>query len=210
MNHKLIANFSQVGVMASKVGNSAAATQGACHNFSIEWISLMFTDNAVVSNSAAQNRMKRLSLRGGAGNPVLQKVFGQRWGEGAMSYKIADRMMISLRGLKEKSLRLDYSLFDQNDLINKIIKTDASGMIYSFWFNGSVSGAPGGAHTIGFFRPLVAKRGQLVPNSDFICAFDPNLGEFYIPEADFNNWFNQFKQAYGGSFHHHMLKTVST
>ncbi len=209
MNHKLIASFSQVGAMSSKLGHSAAATQGACHNFTIDWISLMFADNGVISDSTAQSRMKRLSVRGGAGNPVLQKVFGQRWGEGGMSYKIADRMMISLRGLKEVGLTLDYSLFDQTDLLKKIKKTDASGLIYSFWFNGSVVGAPGGAHTIGFFRPLVAKRGQLVPSSDYICAFDPNFGEFYIPEVELNYWFNKFKLAYGGNFHHQMLKSVS-
>src|SRR5690606_7283163 len=60
MQDKLIATFSQVGVMQPLVGRSAAATQGACHNFTIEWVSFMFADKGVVSDAAAAQRMTKL------------------------------------------------------------------------------------------------------------------------------------------------------
>lgn len=209
MQDKLIATFSQVGVMQPLVGRSAAATQGACHNFTIEWVSFMFADKGVVSDAAAAQRMTKLSARRGAGNPVLQKVFNQRWAEGGQSYRMADGMMISLRGMKEVELTIPYESYDQKKLVGHVKTPKAAGFIYSFWFNGSVVGAAGGAHTIGFFRPVQGRGGALVPTGDHVSAFDPNFGEYYIPALEFNYWLNKYKDSYG-KFTHQMLKFVST
>jgi len=212
MNDKLIAEFVQVDAMAP-LGMSAAQTQGACHNFTIHWLNLMiFEDSDAVSDTkAAINRMTKLSAGKGGGNAVLQKVYGQRWNELGNSFQDADNMPIALRGLKGSAV-IGYSTFNQDDFVKKIKKPDFAGFIYSFWFTDSVVGAPGGAHTIGFYRALTGKGGKLVPTKgyvDHVSAFDPNYGEYYVPVIEFNYWFNKLKQAYGGGLTHQMLKCVS-
>jgi hypothetical protein len=199
---KLIAEFSQLNAM--KGLRAAAALQGACHNFTIEWISLMFADGEV-SDAKANNRMQQLSKRLGGGNAVLQKVFAEVWEENPSVYKFADKQMIAIRGLEEAKLIFDYEVYDQKKLVQAVRNPDYSGFLYSFWFPGTVAGATD-AHTIGFFRPMVAKGGKLLPTNEFISAFDPNFGEYLIPELEFNYWFNKLKAVYLGVINHHMLK----
>lgn len=208
MQDKLIAAFSQVGVMQPLGEHSKASSMGACHNFTIEWVSFMLEDKGLVSDAAAAKRMNKLSARRGAGNPVLQKVFSQRWAEGGQSYTMADGMMISLRGMKEVDLTIPYEPFDQKKLLTQIKTPKAAGFVYSFWFKGSVVGASGGAHTIGFFRPVAGSGGSLKPSGDYVSAFDPNFGEYYVPALEFNYWLNKFKDSYG-KFTNQMLKFVT-
>lgn len=203
----LIANFNQVSVMAGLGSNSAAATDGACHNFTIEWISQMKADGGAVSPAAASQRMGRLGVRNGAGNPVLQKAFGGRWAEGGSSYRLADEMMIMVRRLHEVELAFDYSPYDQAALVNAVSAPAGCGMIYSFWFAGSAPGAAGGAHTIGFYRDLRPGRGRLNPTSTMISCFDPNYGECEVPEADFAFWITHMASMYGPMLSH-MMKVV--
>ncbi|OKH45563.1 hypothetical protein NIES2101_26285 [Calothrix sp. HK-06] len=202
MKDKLIAEFNQLNAM--KGLRTAAALQGACHNFTIEWISLMFADGEV-SDAKANNRMQQLSKRLGGGNAVLQKVFAEVWKENPSSYKFADKQMIAIRGLEEAKLIFDYEAYDQTKLVQALRNPDYSGFLYSFWFPGAVVGATD-AHTIGFFRPMVAKKGKLLPTNEFISAFDPNYGEYLIPELEFNYWLNKLKAVYVGVIKHHMLK----
>lgn len=202
MNHRLIQAFNQTNTMAPRLGHSAAAANGACHNFTIEWLKLMFETGATNLPAVAGQRMMRLAARAGSSNPVLQKVFTQRWQEGTNSYTSADQMMISIRGLKEKALALNYSPYNQRAIVNQVKRPRYAGFIYSFWFGGN-------AHTIGLYRTLEARRGLLVPANDEVNAFDPNYGEYNFQAIEFNYWFNKLKQAYGGHLSHHMLKYVS-
>ena len=208
MNHKRIASFSQVEVMEPLVGHSAAATAGACHNFTIEWLSLMFEDDGAVSEAKARERMQKLSARAGNANPVLQKVFGERWAEGGSSYKEADDMMISIRGMKLGKQVFDYTAYRQEHLIACINKPPFPGFIYSFWFDGSVTGAERGAHTIGFFRSTMGKKGETVPKDGNLSAFDPNFGEYQLPAGEFAAWLARLKMSYGG-FLYQMCKSVT-
>ncbi|PAU40311.1 hypothetical protein CKF94_04370 [Vibrio coralliilyticus] len=202
MKDKIVANFSQVDVMKAKKGTSAAATNGACHNFSIEWLSFMFE-----KKGDAKQRMKRLSARDGAGNPVLQKTFASRWSEGGASYQVADRMMISLRGLKETALLYDYTHFNIKNIVKAVTKPQHAGFIYSFWFPGAVVGASG-AHTIAFYRSLSPKQGSLKTDNDTVYIFEPNYGEFEVPSKDFESWLKKLATFYA-PFNAHMVKTVA-
>lgn len=213
LRYSPIADFNQSTVMSSTTSTgfqhiNKAANTGACHNFTIEWISLMDEDKGEVSDLLARNRMAKLSKRGGAGNPILQKIFGERWAEG--DYEIADEGIIRWRRLKQISpIAIAYKTYVEAELIDKIQAPSGSGFIYSFWFPGSVPGATGGAHTIGFYRTLVGKRGRLMPVNKYISAFDPNYGEYQIDEDYFSIWLARLKRNYGGAFNHHMLKFVS-
>jgi|GEM_PF-2844691 len=209
MKDNLISEFDQVAVMAPLGIQSKAAAKGACHNFTIEWISFMFMSGGSVSGTIPKERMSSLAKNNGAGNPVLQKAFIDFWTEDRDSYKKADTMMIGARGLIEKKMAFDFSAFDQAALEKNITAPDYSGLIYSFWFPGAVRGADG-AHTIGFFRSLKSRGGAFVPVENYVSAFDPNFGEYQIPSPDFNNWFNKLKQAYGGNLTSHMLKYVTS
>ena len=195
-------SFSQTQTMHGR--SNHAATHGACHNFSIQWLSEMFA-NADPAKGAA--RMSHLASRKGGANPVLQKAFGERWAEGGSAYKLADRMMLSLRGLREVNMPIAYSVFNQASLVSIVNAPRESGMVYSFWFNGSVVGAAGGAHTIAFFRSLKPSRGRYVPTTDSVFVFDPNFGEYHVPTAQFGSWFSTLTSLYG-PMSKHMMKFV--
>jgi len=202
-----VATFSQVNAMAGLATTSAAANNGACHNFTLDWISRMIADDGQVTPALASGRIARLSQNNGAGNPVLQKVFGQRWVEDRNSYREADTMMILVRGLKEVELAFDKVPFSGTQLINELTAPKGPGMVYSFWFRGSVVGAPGGAHTIGFFRRLRPAGGALVPADTHVSCFDPNFGECHVHEANLVYWLNRMMACYGAPVRH-MLKVV--
>src|SRR5215470_14132837 len=93
-DHKsLLAPFEQVKVMGPRVGVNKAAVTGACHNFSLSWISLVLNNPL----GSAKDRMTALSANSGGANLVLQKTFGDRWDlEGSVG---ADDMMCQLNGV---------------------------------------------------------------------------------------------------------------
>jgi hypothetical protein len=201
----LLANFSQIGVISSLAGHSAAATQGACHNFAINWISLMNEDPTATAEKS-RKRMTQLSKGKGGGNPVLQAAYSRRWKAG--DYQKADEMMIAIRGLQEKGMAIDYSAFNLPKFKEAVSTSpEYSGIIYSFWFAGSVVGASGGGHSIGFYRELIARRGLLIKDTDYTICFDPNFGEMYIPDAEFNSFYGWIVSAYG-AFQLQMAKGV--
>jgi hypothetical protein len=210
LNDNILAPFSQISTMSSLAAHSAAATKGACHNVTIEWLSFMKANSS--SNVAnALSRMKKLSDNSGASNAVLQAAFVKRWGnEGSDN---ADSMMISLRGLSSGGMAILPNIYNFHDLYNLIKNPTYPGMIYSFWFSGSVVGAGGGAHTIGFYRDFVSKGGKYKPADDFVSVFDPNFGEFKVSCADVDTfwlWFYYLANEYGGNdvFTTHICKYV--
>lgn len=205
MNLHRSASFDQATIMASRKGHSAAASVGACHNFTIEWLSLLSTGVGALPTE----RMAALQSRAGAANAILQKVYVERFLEaqaGGTEIERADRQMIALRGMKEEQLLVDVQAFNLAQLTNPIATPRHSALIYTFWFTDTTGTQSG--HTIGFYRALRASRGQLVAASTDVLAFDPNFGEYCIPSAQFGTWFTQLMALYG-TFNSHMLKAIA-
>jgi len=193
----LLLEFDQSKVMATKKGLNAAADAGACHNFSLHWVSLMFK-NASYEVADAKARNKELAAKKGEANPVLQKVFGNQWTEATKetdvmeALKAADKLMLALRGLKlgKKPETHKFENYDQAKIVNGLKAPEEQGFIFSFWW------APNLAHTIAFFRKATPGGGKLKPSDDQICCFEPNFGEFHIKDANIDKWLNELKKEY--------------
>lgn len=198
--------FNQSTAMAPHAGHSVAATDGACHNFTIEWLRLMLTGSGPATTSAA-SRMASLGASAGGASAILQKTYSEVFEEPGGQFERADRAMIALRGLREERLVVNYRNFDQAELTGAILSPEYAGFIYSFWYT-AVPPAAGGGHTIGFFREVTPRRGRYQPVGTDIHAFDPNFGEYLIPEAELVNWFSTYQACYG-TFNQHMLKSVA-
>jgi hypothetical protein len=189
-----VAEFVQVSVMQGR--QNAAATAGACHNFSIRWCAMMYQN---VPATPAQ-RMTTLAAGGGGANLVLQKTYVDAFAEGGRDWQSADDLAVAVRGLKRLEYAIPFGNFSQSTVLAVIKAPKNDGMIYTFSFPGGVAGAQGGTHTVAFFRKLQARRGALSPVGTDISAFDPNFGEYVIPALEFNYWFNKFKESYTGKF----------
>jgi hypothetical protein len=205
MNHRdrLEAPFVQVVTMSALAGRAAAATEGACHNFTINWISMLLTQPQF---STASSRMQELSKRHGAGDVMLQKAYGAFFdemkadnvGTSALLGR-ADELGYLLRGLKSKIV-MDFNWFNSVRVRRAVKKArprpkdSGVGLVYSFQFNGAVVGAGGGAHTIGFFRKCSYRDSD---SAGSILAFDPNFGEYYMFPDEFRGWFRDLRRQYG-------------
>lgn len=185
-----IADFSQVGVMSSRVGKNKAATEGACHNFSLQWIADIIKN----PNGAAKDRIANLSKNAGGANPILQKVFGEKWGgEGAEG---ADTLITQIHGLSTKNI-FAYKSYFEGEILPGLSGCIGLGALYSFWFSGSVVGAEGGAHSVAFY--CTTHGGQLT-----IHFFDPNFGEFLIQANEFLDFWHILTGKYGPLTNHWM------
>ena len=194
MDHLRQAAFEQVTTMKGK--SNAAATAGACHNFSIHWASMMCLDQP----RTPAERMKALGARGGEANPVLQKAYVDAFGESGRDWTTADNLGVAIRGLTRVEYCIPFASFDEAAFMKIVNAPKHDAMIYSFSFPGSVVGAGGGTHTIAFFRKLQGRRGQVSPTGTQISAFDPNFGEYLVPSAGFGEWFRKLKDEYTGTF----------
>lgn len=191
-----IASFSQVTVMGSRVGKNKAATEGACHNFSLQWIADILGN----PGGSAKDRMSKLAKNSGGANPVLQKMFGDRWGlEGAEG---ADTLITQIHGLATKNI-FAYKTYFQGEMLPGLNGCVGLGALYSFWFTGSVVGAEGGAHSVAFYSNRHG--GKLV-----IHFFDPNFGEFLIQGDEFVGFWNILTGMYGPVKHHWMRECSKT
>jgi len=189
-NDMKIASFTQVGVMGPRVGRNKAAVEGACHNFSLSWIA----DIARNPSGSASERMAGLGKRAGGANPVLQKMFGDRWSsEGATG---ADTLITQIHGLITKDV-FGYKQYNANEILSGLRDNVGKGCLYSFWFSGGVVGAEGGAHSVAFYP---GKHGGKVA----IHFFDPNFGEFLFNEDEFNGFWGTLTNQYGPMRHHWM------
>lgn len=178
-----VADFEQVRVMSPLAKTSAAATQGACHNFSLHWCS------EILANPGANGstRMATLGRKAGGANPILQKAFGDRWSLEGQSG--ADDMMLRIHGLSATSV-FPYSNFNPTSLKNGILGGKGKAFIYSFWFSGSRPGAEGGAHSIAFY--CTSHGGNAV-----VHAFDPNFGEFVLTGGELPQFLAELFALYG-------------
>jgi hypothetical protein len=140
-------------------------------------------EDATATVEKAKARMTTLSKGKGSGNAVLQKAFLKQWLGG--DWRQADKMMIQIRGLKEKlssdkGMAIDYSAFNFPKLEEMVITSPQySGILYTFWFDTE-------SHTISFYRELSGHSGRLVKETNYTICFDPNFDEIYIPDKEFN------------------------
>jgi hypothetical protein len=190
-DYLLTAPFSQVGVMTGR--QNAAATAGACHNFSIHWCAMMLMG---VPATPAE-RMAKLTAGRGEANPVLQRTYVGAFGEAGRDWKSADNLGVAIRGLVRAEYAIDFSAFSQSALLAVIKTPKYDAMVYTFDFTGSVVGAAGGTHSIAFYRKLQGRRGVVSPQGRWVIAFDPNFGEYAIEALEFNYWLNKEKGSYG-------------
>jgi len=198
-----VAPFEQVKVMSGL--QSAAAKAGACHNFSIHWIALMYRDEGDSSKAKAVARMAELAKGKGEANPVLQKVLADVWTR--ESVEQADKLMLHLRGLKlAKNPGIPYSAYNETEFVNTVTSPKEAGILYSFWFDGKAPGAEGGAHSIAFFRRVKPSKGAMTPTDKTIVFFDPNFGEGECQTDAFKQWVAALKKAYSDKIKHHWLK----
>ncbi len=189
-----IASFEQVRVMSPRAGTSNAATQGACHNFSLHWCSEILTN----PGGSAAARMSSLGRRSGGANPILQKAFVDRWSQEGSSG--ADDMMLKINGLTAAAV-LPYASFKLMDLKNRVAQGTGKAFIYSFWFTGSRPGASGGAHSIAFY--CSQHGGQAA-----VHCFDPNFGEFLVTGGELTQMLSDLFGQYG-PVNAHVLRSVT-
>lgn len=181
------ASFSQVAIMQPRQGVNAAATAGACHCFSLHWLSLILR----APEGGGSDRMAALGRGNGGSNLILQKVFGTRWvadGEGGNN---ADFLVTQNYRLATTEA-IPYGAYNPDALAHKL-KVNAlfgTGFIYSFWFSGSVVGAQGGAHSIAFYATSMG-------GHSIIHVFDPNFGEFVLSGDEFGKAFFELMGRYG-------------
>jgi Yersinia/Haemophilus virulence surface antigen len=196
-DHKsLLASFEQVKVMGPRVGVNKAAVTGACHNFSLSWISLILTNPL----GSAKDRMASLSQNAGGANLVLQKTFGDRWTlEGAAG---ADDMMCQLNGILTTDA-IAYGAYDYAALKRKIVNGFGLAFLYSFWFAGGIVGAEGGAHSVAF---------NIIQHNvtTAIHFFDPNFGEFLLTSNELDAFWIEFVATYGPMRNHWLRSCVAT
>lgn len=143
----------------------------------------------------ADKRMKALSKNKGGAAMVTQKIFGNEWTR--QSAAAADTGVAAWRGLKFTSDIVPYSTFSAVEFLKGINAASVSGMIYSFWFSGSVAGAGGGAHTIAFFRKMKTARGATSKADNQVFSFDPNFGECLSVEGNMQAWITDMLSKYG-------------
>jgi len=193
-NLSLLAPLEQVVVMQSRIGRNAAATEGACHCFSLHWLSEILRN----PGGLARDRMATISRGSGGANPILQKVFGTRWGTDGMNG--ADFLATqNYRLLTKDAIR--YGAFNLGTVRGKLIAAVGSGFIYSFWFCGSVVGAQGGAHSIAFYVNRYA-------HEYTVHVFDPNYGEFLCTGAEFTVLMTEIFAKYGPITDHAMRSAM--
>ena len=131
--------------------------------------------------------MSVLSAKSGGANPILQKVFGDRWGlEGASG---ADDMICKIHGLLTKDA-IAFSNYDQSRMKKVLEDGVGSAFVYSFWFAGGIVGAEGGAHSVAFYVNLHGGKVAL-------HFFDPNFGEFLFNNSEFDGFWSELIGTYG-------------
>lgn len=195
-NEMMIAPFNQVGVMGPRVGRNKAAVEGACHNFALSWIADIMRN----PSGSAASRMAELSKRSGGANPILQKVFGDRWGlEGDQG---ADQLMTQIHGLVTKDV-FAFKRYVAIEVLSGLKNNVGKGCLYSFWFAGGVIGAEGGAHSVAFYP---TRHGGKVA----MHFFDPNFGEFLFSEDEFNGFWSSLTTQYGPMRNHWMRGCTTT
>jgi len=189
-----VATFDQVSAMKSRAQWNKAATQGACHCFSIHWCSLLVRS----PGGGAKDRMREIGVGDGRRSAILQKVFGDRWGTDGMEG--ADELVLKDNLVKSETM-VPYSAYAINAVEYALSRSGGKGaaFLYSFWFDGNVRGAEGGAHSIAFYCTIM---GQEMA----VHIFDPNFGEFVCRIGEFQGMLMELFRCYGPLNSHNLRR----
>jgi hypothetical protein len=172
-----------------------AARDGMCHAASIAWCGLIASN----PNTSSGNAAKRIGLLGrnhGGANPILQHVFNQRYRmdmiEGLpASISHADDLILTIAGLsREMQDGIAYNWYSEDDLFSHLYSSSAPFLLYLM--GGNFYGAFN-SHTIAFYLP--GRQGVGQGFSADIACFDPNNGEYWIPEGEIRYWWSAFLDA---------------
>ena len=162
------AAFDQSNVLDATYNPESAG--GACHMFSLEWISEIISDKsqgATARMDAMRRKAKSIQVKYG--------VFGKRWDREGGRY--ADVGMAKLTGVEV----FDFKTPGNFDTVASMVRsTSRTGFVYSFWFQN------GGAHSIALYRS-----GKSFWGTGHIYVFDPNFGEYYLKRSVFVEWLRQ-------------------
>lgn len=197
MRH-LVAHFSQLDVMAGRIGrNPEAAQTGACHCFALHWLRLVLSDNSEL----ATDRMAKMKRDGGGLNLLLNDVYCRRIDLYEMEE--SDRVMMQLRGLKTLSSIIRWGGYACSSLIESV-RLIKGGFIYSFDYNviddEVLRGEDEGAHSIAFYSPSAS--------DGVVYVFDSNFGEFHMTPRNLSPFWQMHLAVRYGSPNCHMLRKV--
>ena len=196
MNY-LVAHFSQLDVMSSRIDkNPEAAQSGACHCFSLHWL------RRVLSNSSElpSVRLAKLKRDGGGLNLLLNDVCCRH--SDAYEIEEADRMVLRLRGLKVLCVTIPCVGYDRRSFIGNVRRTEG-GFVYSYFFkekHDSHQGEDLLGHSIAFYSSSAS--------GGLIYAFDPNYGEFHMTPKNLSPFWQMHLALYYGPPYYHMLKQI--
>lgn len=175
--------------------NRPASAQGACHNYSTKWLSMILKNRAL----GTADRIQKLRA---AAREVqsINRTWGSTWdNEGST----AANQTAKFYGLEVKGT-LRKSSIDGIGAFAK--KYDDCGYIYTFsWANGS-------AHSIGLYRTAssVGCFGQRT--GGYIYVFEPNFGEYRMGKSQLPSWLKMLEKQYHGlglgKFKSHTLRWV--
>ncbi len=186
--------FSQMDVIAGRADkNPAAATEGACHAFSIHWLRLVLSN----SRGLPRDRMAEIKRDCGGVNLLMQNVYFSRFSP--CDPIESDQMLFRLRGLTPLPAVIRFGQYSGTELISNITSKQG-GFIYTFSRNFTDCEVDQLVHTIAFYRTSVGVEG-------FIYIYDPNRGEFHVLPEDFSTFWYEFIAEYtfiGG----HVLRQV--
>lgn len=180
-----LADFDQDSVMADAEPYSAAAREGACLNFSLRWLAMMYES---ADSGGAMQRMRQLAVRAGAESRVLQGAYVRALAESGQLDAV--ERVATFRGLHMTREILNFSPFNRGALTAALDQTDTAGMLYCAFWGGANHQSQG--HGIGFFRNLQTRMGRSIKADRNVVAFDPNNGECWIEEGLLGGWSDDF------------------
>ena len=190
--------FSQRTVMSGRIGrNPTAATEGACHAFSIHWLRRVLSK----SEESPRDRLAELERDGGGVNLLMQNVFLMRYIPSEVLE--ADRMLFRLRGLTSLRPVIPCSAYSCRRLVSTLTRT-GGGFLYTFRFDEDVCGEveeDACVHSIAFYRPSVGVEG-------LVYIYDPNYGEFHVKIVGFSVFWQDYVAWKYGAIYGHVLRPV--
>ena len=188
--------FSQTAVMSGRIDrNPTAATEGACHAFSIHWLRRVLSK----SEELPRDRLAELERNGGGANLLMQNVFFMRYIPSEVLE--ADRMLFRLRGLTSLRPVIPCGAYSCRRLVSVLTRTEG-GFLYTFRFDEDVCGdIDGYVHSIAFYRTSVGVEG-------FVYIYDPNHGEFHVKIEGFAIFWQDYIAWKYGAIYGHVLRPV--
>ena len=192
MKYKEACFFQKDVIAGRKDRNPLAATQGACHAFSIHWLRLVLSN----SRGLPRDRMAEIRRDCGGVNLLMQNVYESRYSPCECCE--SDQMLLRLRGLTSLPA---ISCPNHINLFSEIYWTNGA-FLYSFGYYHSFPGSSQeDGHSMALYRTSIGADG-------FIYVFDPNVGEFHVVPEDFSAFWWEFIAGRYGPTHTSLLRSV--